>query len=147
MQENANQMQEKVSNAITSEDAAKVVQEFERIIKNRKSNIIWLAYHQGQIFQMFKEKEQFVSMVSKFGVSKSTRVLNIALVKLHNNYSKIKKTSLSLHYFTKYFNKIREICKENASESKYIIKMCLNSLAFPLNNFMAQIPNVRFSIF
>ena len=59
MQENANQTQEKVSNAITSEDAAKVVQEFERIIKNRKSNIIWLAYHQGQIFQMFKEKEQF----------------------------------------------------------------------------------------
>ena len=69
-------MHEKVSNSITSEDAAKVVQEFERIIKNRKGNIIWLAYHQGQIFQMFKEKEQFVSMVSKFGVSK----LNIALV-------------------------------------------------------------------
>ena len=98
-------------------------------------------------FKCLKKKNNLSSMVSKFGVSKSTRVLNIALVKLHNNYSKIKKTSLSLHYFTKYFKKIREICKENASESKYIIKICLNSLAFPLNNFMAQIPNVRFSIF
>ena len=34
--------QEKVSNVTTSEDAAKVVQEFEQIIKNKKSVIIWL---------------------------------------------------------------------------------------------------------
>ena len=49
-----------------------------------------LTYHQGQIFQKFKEKEQFVSMVSQFGVSKSTIGFKIALFKLINNYLKIK---------------------------------------------------------
>ena len=54
------EMQEKANNAITSEDAAKVVQEFEQIIK---SDIVWLTYHQEQIFKKFKEKSSFVSMV------------------------------------------------------------------------------------
>ena len=65
-------MLEKVNNVTTNEDAAKVVQEFGQIIKNKKSDIIWLNYHQGQISQKFKEKERFVSIVSQFGVSKST---------------------------------------------------------------------------
>ena len=49
-------MQEKVNNVTTTEDVAKLVLEFEQIIKNGKSDIIWLTYHQGQIFQKFKEK-------------------------------------------------------------------------------------------
>ena len=65
------EMLEKVNNVTTNEDAAKVVQEFGQIIKNKKSDIIWLNYHQGQISQKFKEKERFVSIVSQFGVSKS----------------------------------------------------------------------------
>ena len=32
------------------EDAAKVIHEFEEIIKNRKSDIVWLAYYQGKTF-------------------------------------------------------------------------------------------------
>ena len=36
------EVQEKVGNVTTSKDAAKVVQEFEQIIKNKKSVIIWL---------------------------------------------------------------------------------------------------------
>ena len=70
-------MQEKVSYVTTSEDPAKVVQEFWQIIKNKKSNIIWLTYHQRQIFQKFKEEEQFVTMVSKLAVSKSTIAFKI----------------------------------------------------------------------
>ena len=66
----------------------------------------------------FNEKELFVSMVSQFGVSMSTIVLKIALFKLINNYSKIKNSPLSLHYFKRYLKMIREICKENASEFK-----------------------------
>ena len=50
------EMQEKVNNVTTTEDVAKLVLEFEQIIKNGKSDIIWLTYHQGQIFQKFKEK-------------------------------------------------------------------------------------------
>ena len=77
--ENAN-MQERVNECITNEDAVKAVQEFEQIIQNKKSNIVWLAYYQGQIFQKFREKERFISdMVLKFHVSKSTIVFKIAL--------------------------------------------------------------------
>ena len=112
------QVQEKVGNVTTSEDAAKVVQEFEQIIKNKKSVIIWLIQHQGQLFQKFKEKEQFVNMVSRFGVSKLMIVFKIASFKLINNYLKIKHLSLSLHYFKRYLKTIRKICKENASEFK-----------------------------
>ena len=75
--ENAN-MQEKVNECRKNEDAVKAIQEFEQIIQNKKSDIVWLAYYQGQIFQKFREKERFVSdMVLKFGVSKSTIVLKL----------------------------------------------------------------------
>ena len=50
-------MPEKVNNCTANEeDAVKVIQEFEEIIKNKKSDIIWLAYYQAKIFQKFKEK-------------------------------------------------------------------------------------------
>ena len=40
----------------TEENAAKVIHEFEEIIKNKKTDIVWLAYHQGKIFQKFRSK-------------------------------------------------------------------------------------------
>ena len=57
-------------------------------------------------------------MVSKFGVSNSTIVFKIALVKLINEYPKLKISSLFLHYFKKYFKTIREVCKDDATEFK-----------------------------
>ena len=54
------EMQGKVNNVTTSENAAKVVQEFEQIIKNKKSDIIWLTYLQRQIFKKFKEKKRTI---------------------------------------------------------------------------------------
>ena len=74
-------------------------------------------------------------MVSRLGVSKLTIVFKIALFKLINNYPKVKNSSLSLHYFKKYLKTIREICKENASEFKWIIKIYFNFLKFFLNDF------------
>ena len=38
---------EKVNNVTTSEDVAKIMQEFEQFIENKKSNVIWLTYCQG----------------------------------------------------------------------------------------------------
>ena len=112
-------MQDKVNGCILSEDAIKVIQDFEQIIQNKKNNIVWLAYYQGQIFQKFREKERFISdMVSKFKVSKSTIVFKIALKKLIDDYPKIKNSLLSLHYFKKHLKLIKEVCKENASEFK-----------------------------
>ena len=42
------EMQERVMNNVrTSEDAAKVVQEFEEDIKSIRGYIMWLTYHRG----------------------------------------------------------------------------------------------------
>ena len=92
-------MQERVNGCTSSEDAVKAIQEIEEIIKNKKNDIIWLAYYQSQIFQKFKEKESFVSMVLKASVSKPTIIFKIVLKKFIDDYSKIKDPSLSLHYF------------------------------------------------
>ena len=40
-------------------------------MKSKKSNIVWLAYYHGKIFQKFRPKERFVNdIVTKFKVSK-----------------------------------------------------------------------------
>ena len=84
-------MNDKVENCTANEeDAVKVIQEFEEIIKNKKSDIIWLAYYQSIIFKKFKKKEQLVGMALKFNVSKSTIMFKIALSKLIDDYPKIK---------------------------------------------------------
>ena len=71
------------------EDATEVTHKFEEIIRNKKSHIVWLAYHQGEIFQKFRPKDRFVSdMVSKFKVIKSTIVFKIALSRLIDDYPK-----------------------------------------------------------
>ena len=89
----------------SEEDVTKVIHDLEEIIRNKKSDIVWLVYHQSKIFQKFRLKERFVNdMVSKFKVSKSTIVLKIAL---------------SLHYFLKkHWKLITEVCKENTNELK-----------------------------
>ena len=76
------------------EDAANIIHVFEEIIKNQKSDIVWLAYRQGKVFQKFRLKKQFVNdMVSKFKVSKSTIVYKAALSRLIHEYPKIKDSS------------------------------------------------------
>ena len=109
-------MEDKVSGCTSCKDATNVIQDSEQIIQNKKNNIVWLAYYQGQIFQKFREKEQFISdMVSKFKVSKLI-VFKIALKKLIDDYPKIKNSLLLLHYFKKHLKLIKEVCKENARE-------------------------------
>ena len=117
---NENKNIEEMANNCTEskEDAAKVIHEFEEI-KNKKSDIVWLAYYQGKIFQKFRSKERFVNdVVTKFKVSKSTILFKIALSRLIDKYPKIKNSSLSLHYFKKHLKLIKEVCKESASEFK-----------------------------
>ena len=41
-------------------DAAKVIQEFEEIIRSNKKNILWLTYQQSIIIQTFKEKDNLL---------------------------------------------------------------------------------------
>ena len=88
-------IEEITSNCTESqEDVAKVIQELEEIIKNKKSQIVWLTYYQGKISQKLKSKERFVNdMISKFKVSKSMIAFKIALGRLIDKYPKIKRSS------------------------------------------------------
>ena len=54
------------------DDAVEFVKKIEKLIKNKKNNILMLAYHQGIIFKKFKETNRFTSAVSGFNISKTT---------------------------------------------------------------------------
>ena len=45
------------------EKAGEIIKRYEDIIKMKNKGIINVAYHQGQVFRRFKEKEKF----TKFG--------------------------------------------------------------------------------
>ena len=82
----------------SKEDAVKTIHEIEEIVRNKKSDIAWLAYHQRKIFRKFRSKKRlFSDMVSKFKVTKSMILFKIALSRLIDDYPKIKDPSLSLH--------------------------------------------------
>ena len=46
------------------EKAVIIIERYENIIKTKRKGIINVAYHQGQIFKRFKEKEKFAKLVS-----------------------------------------------------------------------------------
>ena len=90
---------EKTSNSIKSPDeAVNAANNMEKIIRSKKSNILWLAYQQGQIFEKFKVNENFIDMVKKLGISTSRTLFKIVIAKFVNKYPKMKKSSLSLHF-------------------------------------------------
>ena len=79
----------------------KLFTNLKKLLRTKKVTV-WLAHHQGKIFQKFRSKERFVSdMVTKFKVRKSTIVFKIALCRLIDEYPKIKNTSFPLHFFKK----------------------------------------------
>ena len=47
------------------EKAAEIIKRYEDIIKTKKKGIINVAFHQGQVFKRFKEKEKFDKLVSE----------------------------------------------------------------------------------
>ena len=48
-------LEEKASKVKNTEDAAAVIREFDKIIKNKKKKIVWLAYQQGKVFEKFSK--------------------------------------------------------------------------------------------
>ena len=42
------------------EEAAKVIQKYENIIRTNKKGIISIAYQQGKVFKKFKDKENLM---------------------------------------------------------------------------------------
>ena len=94
------------------EKAAKIIKRYEDIIKMKNKGIINVAYHQGQVFKRFKEKEKFTKLVSELEIQKDTIIFKINVSKLCKRYAKLLKSSIGLGFFKNYHKDIKAICKE-----------------------------------
>ena len=74
------------------EKAAEITKRYEDIIKTKKKGIINVAFHQGQIFKRFKEKEKFTKLISELGIHKTTIISTINVFKLCKKYPKLLKS-------------------------------------------------------
>ena len=98
-------------NVDSSDDDAELIVRIERIMKSKKNNILILAYHQGIIFEKCKENNRFASAVAKFRLSKATINFKIGIIKFIDDYPKMRKSSISLHFLKNNFRLIKEVCK------------------------------------
>ena len=94
------------------ERAAEIIKQYEYIIKTKNKGIIDVAYHQGQVFKRFKEKEKFAKLVSELGIHKTTIIFRINIFKLCKKHPKLLKSSIGLGFFKNYHKDIKAICEE-----------------------------------
>ena len=81
------------------EKAVIIIERYENIIKTKRKGIINVAYHQGQVFKRFKEKEKFAKLVSELGIHKNTIIFKINVFKLSKKHPKLLKSSIGLGVF------------------------------------------------
>ena len=93
--------------------AADIIKRYEDIIKTKNKGIINVAYHQGQVFKRFKEKEKFAKLVSELGIHKTTIICKINVFKLCKKYPKLLTSSIGLGFFKNYYKDIKGIYEEN----------------------------------
>ena len=98
------------------EEAAEIIKRYEDIIKTKNKGIINVAYHQGQVFKRFKEKEKFAKLVDELGIHKTTIIFRINIFKLCKKYPKLLKSSIWLGSFKNYHKDIKAICDENEKD-------------------------------
>ena len=96
------------------EEAAMVIQKYKHTIKTKKKGIISIAYHRGKAFKNFKDKEKFVTLVSRLGIHKNTVIFKINVFKLCERYPKLLKSSIGLAFFKNCHKDIKTVCMENA---------------------------------
>ena len=77
--DNLNELAEKVERP---EDAANIIKQYEEILRTKRIGIIFVAYYQGKLFELFKEKEKFIQMVSQWKIDKSAIIFQINIFKL-----------------------------------------------------------------
>ena len=80
------------------DDAAKLIRRIERITKSKKNNILILAYHQELIFKKFKENSRFTGAVNTLKIGKATINFKIGIINFTDDYPKVRKSSVSLHF-------------------------------------------------
>ena len=80
------------------EEAAKVIQEYENIIRTNKKGIIRIVHHQGKVFKKFNDKEKLITLVKKLGIHKTTMIFKINVYKLCERHPKLLKSSIWLGF-------------------------------------------------
>ena len=98
------------------EKAVIIIERYENIIKTKRKGIINVAYHQGQVFKRFKEKEKFAKLVSELGIHKTTIIFKTNVFKLCEKYRKLLKSFIGLGFFKNYHKDIKALCKENEED-------------------------------
>ena len=98
------------------EKAAEIIKQYEDIIKTKKKGVINVAFHQGQVFKRFKEKEKFVRLVSELGIHKTPIIFKINVFKLCKKYRKLLNSSMDLRFFKNYHKDIKAICEEKEKD-------------------------------
>ena len=93
--ENLNKEAEKTQDP---ETVVEIIKWYEDIIETKNKGIINIAYHQGQVFKRFKEKEKFAKLVSELGIHKTTIIFKINVFKLCKKYPKLLKSSIGLGF-------------------------------------------------
>ena len=107
----SNGVEDVSKNVDNPDDAAELIGRIEHIMKSKKNNILMLAYHQGIIFKKYKDNTTFTSAVAKFKISKATINFKIGIIKFIDDYPKMRKSSISLHFLKNNFRVIKDVCK------------------------------------
>ena len=82
----------------------------------KNKGIINVAYHQGQVFKRFKEKEKFAKLVSELRIHKTAIIFRINIFKLCKKHAKLLKSSIGSGFFKNYYKDIKAICEENEKD-------------------------------
>ena len=88
------------------EEAAKVIQKYEGIIRTKRKGITSITYHQGKVFKKFEDKEEFITLVSRLGIHKNIIIFKINVFKLCERHLKFLKSSIGLRFFKNYHKDI-----------------------------------------
>ena len=111
-----NDLNKEVEELQDPEKAVIIIERYENITKTNRKEIINVAYHQGQVFKRFKEKEKFAKLVSELGIHKTTIIFRINIFKLCKKHPKLLKSSIGLGFFKNYHKDIKAICEENEKD-------------------------------
>ena len=96
-------LEQKIKNTSEPNEAIELVKKIDEMIKCSKNNILMLAYQQGRILQTFKVNKGFSSVMTEFGISKTTINFKINVVNFINQHPGMRKSSISLFYLKTIF--------------------------------------------
>ena len=110
------------------EEAAKMIQKYENIIRTNNKCIINISFHHGNVFKKFKDKEKFITLVSQLGIHKTTIIFKINIYKL---CEKFLKSSIGLGFFKKplqrHYGNLQRKCTAVFITICYRLSTCLAS--------------------